>query len=75
MNITLRNASKATIFIHGIFSLALLVCVVIGGFIAIVCLIDYAKTDAMPGLRFVYRFGIGAISLQAAILINMILAE
>lgn len=74
MNITLRNASKTHIFIHGMLSLALWVAVMIGGFFAIVALIDYAKTGVMPYLRMVIRFGVGAIVLQFSILMNMLAA-
>ena len=74
MNITLRNASKTHIFIHGMLSLALWVAVMIGGFFAIVALIDYAKTGVMPYPRMVIRFGVGAIVLQFSILMNMLAA-
>lgn len=74
MNITLRNAGKATFFIHIILSLTLWAVVTIGVFTAILNLIDYAKTDDMPNLYITIRFGIGAMILQFLISMNMLVA-
>lgn len=74
MNITLRDVSKTAFFIHVILSLALWAVVMIGGFTAILSLIDYAKTGDMPNLYITSRFGIGAIVLQSLVIVNMLVA-